>query len=206
LPCGPHTHTTHTHTHTHTHAHAHAHTHTHIHTYTHTHTHRYFASRILTRDESFSSRDKTQNLEVLFPQGYRLVAIVDDSAAVWNHSPNLLPAPPYEYFGELEGEVNLNVGDKGHAVQRSFGEQAANAVRVPHEYRAELESVHGPIAGTALADAFLAELRAKLETEDEPDAAALSADAAGVLGCPADCAKWLADARATPAVEPPPPG
>ena len=79
-------------------------------------------------------------------------------------------------------------------------------MHAPIRYRAELESIHGSITGTALADAFLAELRAKLETEDEPDAAALSADAADVLGCPADCAAWLADARIAPATEPPPPG
>ena len=67
---------------------------------------RFFGDRILSQDESFSKQRKTANLDALFPNGYRLVAVIDDTQQVWEYSPNLLPIVPYEYFRDMD-EANV---------------------------------------------------------------------------------------------------
>jgi len=158
---------------------------------------KYFATRILSRDESFSSKTKTQNLEVLFPSGYRLVSIIDDSVLVWNHSPNLLPAPPYEFFCDLEGEVNRNPGDaNARAAKRTAGQLAAAALHIPPEYAADVTAKCGDRVGHALKDALFAELRCQLETDPEPPTESLDTEAMSLLGCRADTAAWFTAAHA----------
>ncbi|KAJ2078652.1 CTD phosphatase Fcp1 [Coemansia sp. RSA 988] len=67
---------------------------------------RYFNRRILSRDESGSTRKK--NLRRLFPVDTSMVAILDDRADVWEWSPNLIKVHPYEFF---RGVGDINAGN-----------------------------------------------------------------------------------------------
>ncbi|PIA19725.1 hypothetical protein COEREDRAFT_95220 [Coemansia reversa NRRL 1564] len=67
---------------------------------------RYFNRRILSRDESGSTRKK--NLRRLFPVDTSMVAILDDRADVWEWTPNLIKVHPYEFF---RGVGDINAGN-----------------------------------------------------------------------------------------------
>lgn len=51
---------------------------------------KYFASRILSRDELISANSKSVNLQALFPSGDQLVMMIDDRADVWENSEALV--------------------------------------------------------------------------------------------------------------------
>lgn len=51
---------------------------------------KYFAERILTRDELLSQSDKSKNLGSLFPAGEQMVLMVDDRCDVWGFSKALI--------------------------------------------------------------------------------------------------------------------
>jgi RNA polymerase II subunit A-like phosphatase len=51
---------------------------------------RYFASRVLSRDELISANSKSVNLQALFPSGSQLVMMVDDRPDVWENSEALI--------------------------------------------------------------------------------------------------------------------
>ncbi|OON21782.1 FCP1-like phosphatase, phosphatase domain protein, partial [Opisthorchis viverrini] len=59
---------------------------------------RYFAHRILSRDECFNPVTKSANLKALFPRGLNLVCIIDDRGEVWEWSPHLIQVKPYRFF------------------------------------------------------------------------------------------------------------
>nr|POE93651.1 rna polymerase ii subunit a c-terminal domain phosphatase [Quercus suber] len=65
--------------------------------------HKYFADRILSRDENGSMSSK--NLGRLFPVDTKMVVIIDDRGDVWSWSPNLLKVKPYEFFVGI-GDIN----------------------------------------------------------------------------------------------------
>ncbi|KAL3314626.1 RNA polymerase II [Cichlidogyrus casuarinus] len=58
---------------------------------------KYFAQRILSRDECFNPVTKAANLKALFPRGTKLVCIIDDRGDVWNWPENLILVQPYKY-------------------------------------------------------------------------------------------------------------
>jgi RNA polymerase II subunit A-like phosphatase len=64
---------------------------------------KYFATRILSRDESGSLTQK--NLRRLFPCDTSMVVIIDDRADVWEWSPNLIKVVPYDFFVGI-GDIN----------------------------------------------------------------------------------------------------
>jgi hypothetical protein len=81
--------TKHTYPHTHTHTHVHTHVHTHIHTSTHTHTHTLHI-------------DIKTNIHVHTGAAEDLVRRTHD----FQEHPMDLELPPFDIFGELEGEEN----------------------------------------------------------------------------------------------------
>ncbi|KAG1653222.1 RNA polymerase II subunit A C-terminal domain phosphatase [Nymphon striatum] len=70
---------------------------------------KYFAHRILSRDECFNPASKTANLKALFPCGDSMVCIIDDREDVWNFSPNLIPVKPYHFF-QHTGDIHAPPG------------------------------------------------------------------------------------------------
>uniref|UniRef100_A0A7E4V4T2 RNA polymerase II subunit A C-terminal domain phosphatase n=1 Tax=Panagrellus redivivus TaxID=6233 RepID=A0A7E4V4T2_PANRE len=65
---------------------------------------RYFAQRIMSRDELSSQRFKSENIAGLFPseQLRKLIAIIDDRDDVWRFSESLVRVRPYKYFSEVD--------------------------------------------------------------------------------------------------------
>ncbi|CAM1310123.1 CTDP1 (predicted), partial [Pycnogonum litorale] len=70
---------------------------------------KYFANRILSRDECFNPVSKTGNLKALFPCGDSMVCIIDDREDVWNFTPNLVHVKPYHFF-QHTGDINAPPG------------------------------------------------------------------------------------------------
>lgn len=64
---------------------------------------KYFADRILSRDESGSLTHK--NLKRLFPVDQSMVAIIDDRGDVWQWESNLIKVVPYDFFVGI-GDIN----------------------------------------------------------------------------------------------------
>ncbi|EDQ90522.1 uncharacterized protein MONBRDRAFT_24379 [Monosiga brevicollis MX1] len=97
---------------------------------------RFFSTRILTQDESFSIENKAKNLDALLPGGDSMAVILDDLPAVWDFQTNVVPALPYEFFKHVE-EVNAipqqrsqsdrRMARKHEALQRMH---ASNAIRI----------------------------------------------------------------------------
>jgi len=73
---------------------------------------KYFASRVLSRDELISANSKSVNLQALFPSGSQLVMMIDDRPDVWENSDSLVWIKPYKYFTEV-GDINAVNIDKG---------------------------------------------------------------------------------------------
>lgn len=67
---------------------------------------KYFADRILSRDESGSLLQK--NLKRLFPVSTNMVAIIDDRGDVWKWSSHLVKVNPYNYFLGI-GDINSGI-------------------------------------------------------------------------------------------------
>jgi RNA polymerase II subunit A-like phosphatase len=66
---------------------------------------KYFADRILSRDESGSLTQKS--LERLFPTDTSMVVIIDDRGDVWNWSDHLIKVVPFDFFVGI-GDINSN--------------------------------------------------------------------------------------------------
>lgn len=64
---------------------------------------KYFADRILSRDESGSMTNK--NLERLFPIDTKMVVIIDDRGDVWKWNANLVRVIPFDFFVGI-GDIN----------------------------------------------------------------------------------------------------
>ncbi|ONH69761.1 RNA polymerase II subunit A C-terminal domain phosphatase [Cyberlindnera fabianii] len=64
---------------------------------------KYFADRILSRDESGSMT--TKSLERLFPTDRSMVVIIDDRGDVWNWSDHLVKVVPFDFFVGI-GDIN----------------------------------------------------------------------------------------------------
>ncbi|KAK9238750.1 hypothetical protein V1525DRAFT_400433 [Lipomyces kononenkoae] len=77
---------------------------------------KYFADRILTRDESGNLEQK--NLQRLFPVDTSLVTIIDDRGDVWKWSANLIKVIPYEFFVGI-GDINSRFLPKAQDVKAS---------------------------------------------------------------------------------------
>ncbi|CAF1291719.1 unnamed protein product [Adineta ricciae] len=65
----------------------------------------FFSHRILSRDDSISSTDKSANLSTLFPCGDSLVCIIDDREDVWKYASNVVRVKPYAWFHDV-GDIN----------------------------------------------------------------------------------------------------
>ncbi|KAI0230360.1 CTD phosphatase Fcp1 [Massospora cicadina] len=63
---------------------------------------KYFAGRILSRDENGSQFKK--DVKRLFPADSSMVVVLDDRPDVWGWSPNMIKVWPYEFFGV--GDIN----------------------------------------------------------------------------------------------------
>lgn len=74
---------------------------------------KYFADRILSRDESGNIHQKS--LQRLFPVSTAMVAIIDDRGDVWKWSPNLIKVVPYNFFVGI-GDINSNFLPQQNAV------------------------------------------------------------------------------------------
>ncbi|KAJ6642004.1 RNA polymerase II subunit A C-terminal domain phosphatase [Pseudolycoriella hygida] len=74
---------------------------------------KYFAHRILSRDECFNVTSKTDNLRALFPCGDSMVCIIDDREDVWNMASNLIQVKPYHFF-QHTGDINAPPGLDKH--------------------------------------------------------------------------------------------
>lgn len=66
---------------------------------------KFFADRILSRDESGSLTQKS--LERLFPTDTSMVVIIDDRGDVWNWSEHLVKVVPFDFFVGI-GDINSN--------------------------------------------------------------------------------------------------
>uniref|UniRef100_H2YDS9 RNA polymerase II subunit A C-terminal domain phosphatase n=1 Tax=Ciona savignyi TaxID=51511 RepID=H2YDS9_CIOSA len=73
---------------------------------------KYFANRILSRDECINPLRKSGNLRYLFPCGDSMVCIIDDRDDVWSGVPNLIMVRKYSYF---PGSGDINSPDKMEA-------------------------------------------------------------------------------------------
>ncbi|EGD83365.1 hypothetical protein PTSG_03974 [Salpingoeca rosetta] len=130
----------------------------------------YFSTRILTQDESARIDTKSINLNHLFPRGDDMVVILDDTAAMWDFRPNLIPAAPYDYFQMLD-EVNVNVSQmaeakattaKLHAAHRrtKYSNQIAFPSDLAHEFTG---AGFDQTTGDALAYALCLDARERYE-------------------------------------------
>lgn len=65
---------------------------------------RYFAQRIMSRDELSSVRHKTNNINALFPivEQRKMIVIIDDRDDVWQYCEALIRVKPYKYFAEVD--------------------------------------------------------------------------------------------------------
>lgn len=72
---------------------------------------KYFAHRILSRDECIHPFKKSGNLRHLFPCGDSMVCIIDDRDDVWNAVPNLIVVRKYNYF-QGTGDINNPYRDR----------------------------------------------------------------------------------------------
>eukprot|EP00040_Diaphanoeca_grandis_P019269 m.101678 g.101678 ORF g.101678 m.101678 type:complete len:871 (+) comp27343_c0_seq1:171-2783(+) len=129
-------------------------------------TKQFFSDRIVSQDESFSKQSKTANLDALFPNGYELVAVIDDSPQVWKYHPNLLTMVPYTYFRGMD-EANVIPGQfvaKSEAIDSTLS-HVATVISVPDEVKIGDNEAYGP----ALRDALEAELRYCLDTHQPFD-------------------------------------
>ncbi|XP_076808019.1 RNA polymerase II subunit A C-terminal domain phosphatase-like isoform X2 [Clavelina lepadiformis] len=70
---------------------------------------KYFAHRILSRDECINPMRKSGNLRHLFPCGDSMVCVIDDRDDVWSTIPNLVLVKKYSYF---PGSGDINSPDK----------------------------------------------------------------------------------------------
>lgn len=140
----------------------------------------YFGDRIISQDESFSKQRKTGNLDALFPNGYRLVAIIDDTQQVWDFSPNLVPIVPYEYFKGMD-EANIVAGTLDETLEKQRS--------ATKDDRAELVKSLSRTAGLTkilqtdysnfaaiIGDAIVAEFRYCLETMPSKSATELGGE------------------------------
>ncbi|XP_023032913.1 RNA polymerase II subunit A C-terminal domain phosphatase isoform X2 [Drosophila willistoni] len=72
-----------------------------------------FSHRILSRDECFNATSKMDNLKALFPNGDKMVCIIDDREDVWNMATNLIQVKPYHFF-QHTGDINAPPGLAKH--------------------------------------------------------------------------------------------
>ncbi|XP_068141865.1 RNA polymerase II subunit A C-terminal domain phosphatase-like isoform X2 [Drosophila tropicalis] len=72
-----------------------------------------FSDRILSRDECFNATSKMDNLKALFPNGDKMVCIIDDREDVWNMASNLIQVKPYHFF-QHTGDINAPPGLAKH--------------------------------------------------------------------------------------------
>lgn len=77
---------------------------------------KYFADRILSRDESGNKSYKS--LKRLFPVDTNMVVIIDDRGDVWQWSPNLVRVKPFDFFVGV-GDINSAFLPKEGAVEYS---------------------------------------------------------------------------------------
>lgn len=87
---------------------------------------KYFASRILSRDECFDPHSKTGNMKELFPCGDSMVCIIDDREDVWNFAANLVLVKPYTYF-QSTGDINSPYRQRGNIQYQSSGHASADS-------------------------------------------------------------------------------
>ncbi|KAE9556267.1 hypothetical protein FO519_000450 [Halicephalobus sp. NKZ332] len=76
---------------------------------------KYFAQRIMSRDELNSVRHKTNNISALFPilEQRKMIVIIDDRDDVWQYCEALIRVKPYKYFAEVD-DINAPTSLKGN--------------------------------------------------------------------------------------------
>lgn len=100
--------------------------------------HKYFADRILSRDENGSMSSK--NLGRLFPVDTKMVVIIDDRGDVWSWSPNLVKVKPYEFFVGI-GDIN------GSFLPKRPGIDGGSKLQLPVEDNAVKDSSASAVNG-----------------------------------------------------------
>nr|XP_018666687.1 RNA polymerase II subunit A C-terminal domain phosphatase-like isoform X3 [Ciona intestinalis] len=102
---------------------------------------KFFANRILSRDECINPMKKSGNLRHLFPCGDSMVCIIDDRDDVWSSAPNLVMVKKYSYF---PGSGDINSPDKVEA-KKQTGDTAksetSKEVDKPQEVETESPAV-----------------------------------------------------------------
>lgn len=115
---------------------------------------KFFAGRILSRDESGSSTHKS--LRRLFPVDDSMVVIIDDRADVWSWCPNLVKVYPFDFFvgiGDINGSFlpSIDEGQKSASTKTS-----ATATRKAQE---------GPDATTTAIETEESDLAARIDRQ-----------------------------------------
>ncbi|MEN2497549.1 MAG: RNA polymerase II [Marteilia pararefringens] len=98
---------------------------------------KYFADRILSRDELLNKNNKNDNLESLFPCGTDFVIILDDRADVWMNSSLCLQVKPFFYFDNSGKPLIDNFSEKS-----SYLEKIYRVLRDIHEQFFEKNTDH----------------------------------------------------------------
>ncbi|KAI6191124.1 RNA polymerase II subunit A C-terminal domain phosphatase [Aphelenchoides bicaudatus] len=110
---------------------------------------KYFASRILSRDELISANSKSVNLQALFPSGDHLVMMIDDRADVWENSEALIWIKPYKFFNEV-GDINAINVDKGN--ESPVDDETKRISNANAENESDDKPVEAPTNGNAVVD------------------------------------------------------
>ena len=74
---------------------------------------KYFGDRITSRDDCFHGDTKLAKLKRMYPEGGRIISIIDDRTDVWESIPSLIPVKPYSFFHgirDLNGSTNSAAG------------------------------------------------------------------------------------------------
>ncbi|KAK7206688.1 hypothetical protein BZA70DRAFT_245834 [Myxozyma melibiosi] len=91
---------------------------------------KYFADRVLSRDESGNLEQK--NLKRLFPVDTSLVVIIDDRGDVWKWSANLIKVVPFEFFVGI-GDINSGFLPKQQDVKATGATTSGGTIAMPQE-------------------------------------------------------------------------
>lgn len=121
---------------------------------------KYFADRILSRDESGSLTQKS--LERLFPVDTSMVVIIDDRGDVWNWSDHLVKVVPFDFFVGI-GDINSNFLPKQRLV---LGPTKDDVIaKIEQDYLLKQEKKESPVIKAVEQVEADEELKEELERE-----------------------------------------
>jgi RNA polymerase II subunit A-like phosphatase len=82
---------------------------------------KFFARRVLSRDELLDQNLKTTNLRAFFPIDDSMVVIIDDREDVWSSVPNLIVVKPYQFFkgaGDIHSPTDSTEASTRHIMKK----------------------------------------------------------------------------------------